>query len=406
MNATPSLARRASPLLVALDIDGTLMHPDGHITEDVHQAIDLARAAGHHLVLATGRSLAGLLPVAERLGLADGDAVASNGALTIRLDPNAPGGHRFTGTRLFDPAAVIRLAASLDPSVRVAVEEPGWGWRVNRLFNPDMLNGEQKCTSVADLCATPATRVVLSAPEIRLHLDALRTTGMTITMAGPNWLDVTGPGVSKATTLEKLRTKLGVPQEATVAIGDGANDIEALTWAARGIAMGHASAGVRSAANEVTGTIDEDGAATVLGSLVHDAIDTSGWSPLPAQLAVGVATALGPVMVRVRHGAGAALDRAETLTFVAGKWRRHGAVPAATGALMLDVTNALDAAGLEFPRTDLGLRARWTRTETDGARPSFDLPLWQARRTSRIDLSREPYAQAIHQGQLGRVETE
>ncbi|MFD2028400.1 HAD family hydrolase [Promicromonospora aerolata] len=405
MNAAPTDAW-TNHLLVALDIDGTLMHPDGYITEEVHQAVDLARAAGHHLVLASGRSLVGLLPVAERLGLTDGHAVASNGALTIRLEPDAPGGHRFTRTQLFDPAAVIRAALLHDPSVRVAVEEPGWGWRVNRLFNSDVLNGEQKCTSVADLCATPATRVVLSAPAIRQHLDALGGAGVTVTPAGPGWLDVTGAGVSKATALEQLRTKLGVPQEGTIAIGDGTNDIEALTWAARGIAMGHASAPVRSAADEVTGTIDEDGAATVLKSLVDGTVDTSGWSPLPAQLAIGVATAPGPVLVRVQQGAGAALERAEILTFVAGRWRRHGAVPAAAGLLMLDVTNALDAAGLEFPRTDLGLRARWTRTETDSDRPSFDLPLWQARRTSRIDLSREFYAQAIHQGRSGRVETE
>jgi hydroxymethylpyrimidine pyrophosphatase-like HAD family hydrolase len=256
------------PLLVALDIDGTLMHSDGHISNEVLRALQMALAAGHCLVLATGRSLAGLLPAAERLGLTDGYAVASNGALTIRLDPDAPGGHRFTSARLFDPAAAIRRATSLAPGVQVAVEEPGWGWRVNRLFEPELLNGEQKCTSVADLCATPATRVVLSALEIGLHLDALRATGMTITPAGSSWLDVTGVGVSKATTLEKLRTMLEIPREATVAIGDGANDIEALTWAARGVAMGHASVAVRLAADEVTGTIDEDGAAAVLTSLL------------------------------------------------------------------------------------------------------------------------------------------
>jgi hydroxymethylpyrimidine pyrophosphatase-like HAD family hydrolase len=90
---------------------------------------------------------------------------------------------------------------------------------------------------------------------------------MTVTPAGPDWLDVTGAGVSKATALELLRTKLGVPDEATVAVGDGADDVEALIWAARGVAMGQASATVRSAADEVTGTISENGAATVLASL-------------------------------------------------------------------------------------------------------------------------------------------
>ncbi|MFC8800380.1 HAD family hydrolase [Promicromonospora sp. NPDC057138] len=266
MNTTPMNAW--TPSLVALDIDGTLMDPSGHISGEVHRAIDLARAAGHHLVLATGRSLAGLLPVAARLGLTDGYAVASNGALVIRLDPEAPDGYRYVSAGMFDPASVIRRATRLAPDVCVAVEEPSWGWRVSGPFDPDALPGEHKRTSVTDLSGAHALRVVLCGSGIRRHLDALRTTGMTVTAAGPDWLDVTGVGVSKATALEFLRANLEVPHHATVAVGDGADDVETLIWAARGVAMGQASATVRWVADEVTGTIAENGAATVLASLV------------------------------------------------------------------------------------------------------------------------------------------
>jgi HAD superfamily hydrolase (TIGR01484 family) len=258
----------ASPRLIALDIDGTLLHPNGHISDVVHEAIDQAQASRHHLVLATGRCLDGLLPIAERLGLT-GFAVAANGGLTIRLDPAIPDGYRFANARMFNPATVIRAALSLVPDVLVGVEDLARGWTVNRPFDPSMLNGEQTQASVVELCAGPACRIALSAPEIRQHLEALRATGMTVTPAGPDWLDVTGPRVTKATTLERLRTKLGVLIEHTVAIGDGPNDIEALTWAGRGVAMGHAAPAVREAADEVTGTIDEDGAATVLASLLR-----------------------------------------------------------------------------------------------------------------------------------------
>lgn len=268
-------AHIASPMLIALDIDGTLLHANGHISDVVHEAIHQAQAAGHHLVLATGRGLDGLLPVAERLGLTDGFAVAANGGLTIRLDPTAPDGFRFANARMFDPAEVIQAALALAPDVLVGVEELVRGWKVNRPFDPTMLNGEQTQTAVTDLCAAPACRVSLSAPEIWLHVDTLRATGLTVTSAGPDWLDVTGPNVSKATTLERLRTKLGVAIEHTVAIGDGENDVEALVWAGRGVAMGHAAAAVRDAADEVTGTIDEDGAATVLASLMRPAAEQS-----------------------------------------------------------------------------------------------------------------------------------
>ncbi len=61
-------AGAAEPLLVALDIDGTLMSYDQELSEDVRDAVADLRAAGHHVVLASGRSLIAMTPVAEILG--------------------------------------------------------------------------------------------------------------------------------------------------------------------------------------------------------------------------------------------------------------------------------------------------------------------------------------------------
>ncbi|MFJ3405381.1 HAD family hydrolase [Promicromonospora sp. NPDC090134] len=366
----------ARGMLVALDVDGTIMSSDGTIAAAVHRSVGLARAAGHQIVLATGRSLAGVLPVAERLGLADGYVVCSNGAMTVRLDPVAPGGYRFVRTEVFDLTAVIRRVLDLEPAARVAVEEPGWGWRVCELFEPGQVNGEQKTASVADLCSSPATRLAVAAPGVARHLDLLRETGATVTRAGESWLDVTGPGVTKASALEVLRGKLDIPPESTVAVGDSENDLEALEWAGRGISMGHAPAAVLGIADEVTGTIDEHGVATALASLLP-AIDTTGLSDLAAQVAVAVESARGVTKLRVGHGSSADLAGAEVHTAEARAWHRHAPIPAAVGATMLALTGATDEAGLAYPRTDLGLRARWTRIESGNGPALFELPIWQ-----------------------------
>src|SRR5690606_7604371 len=42
------------PALVALDVDGTLLHLDGTLAPGVAAAVDRARAAGAHVVIATG----------------------------------------------------------------------------------------------------------------------------------------------------------------------------------------------------------------------------------------------------------------------------------------------------------------------------------------------------------------
>jgi hydroxymethylpyrimidine pyrophosphatase-like HAD family hydrolase len=370
---TPTTTRR----LVALDIDGTLLGHDGKVPTGTVEALDLVRAAGHEMVLATGRSLVGLLPVATRLGLVEGWAVCSNGTLTVRLDPGAASRYVIDDARRFDPGLVIRRALGLVPGVRVGVEEIGWGWCVNTLFGLGLLNGEQKQVPVTDLCAAPATRVALHGPGIDRHLDALAATGVTVTPGGLDWADVTASGTSKATALERLRAHLDIPSEATVAVGDGMNDVDMFRWAGRAVAMGHAALAVQAAADEVTGTIAQHGAVAVLHSLLPAGIDTTSLSRLAAQLATAVHTApSSTVVVRVWHGTRAHLERCEIWTLDVGTWVKHAPVPAGSAATMRDIETAVREAGLVYPRGDEGRRrAHWRTSIPDDGPAAFELPL-------------------------------
>jgi hydroxymethylpyrimidine pyrophosphatase-like HAD family hydrolase len=58
--------------------------------------------------------------------------------------------------------------------------------------------------------------------------------------------------------------KLSVRQADVLAVGDGHNDLEMLAWAGRGVAMGQAPDDVKAIADDVCGTVDEDGLAHVL----------------------------------------------------------------------------------------------------------------------------------------------
>lgn len=372
--------RATTRRLVALDIDGTLLGQDGRIPAGTVDALDLVRAAGHEPILATGRSLVGLLPVATRLGLIEGLAVSSNGSVTVRLDPTVPAGYMIQDARWFDPAAVIHRALALAPGAQIAVEDVGRGWAVTAPFGTGLLNGAQKLTSASDLCAAPATRVAVHAPGIVRYLDALRATGVTVTPAGLDWMDITGPGTTKATALERLRVRLGIPSEATVAVGDGANDVEMFRWAARAVAMGHAAPAVREVADEVTGSIAQNGAAAVLRSLLPVSVDASSMSRLAVQLAVAVHTAPGAaVVLRVWHGIRADLSRCEIWTLRGSIWTRHAPVPAGTGATMRGLENAAREASLVYPRGDEGRRrAHWRTSIPENGPAGFELPLCYA----------------------------
>ncbi|WP_454041837.1 HAD family hydrolase [Cellulosimicrobium sp. Marseille-Q8652] len=260
-------------LLVALDVDGTLMSYDQEMSEDVRDVVGALRAAGHHVVLASGRSLLAMTPVAEVLGIDRGWMVASNGSVTARLDPGAPEGYVLEDVVTFDPGPALRLLREHLPNARYAVEDVGVGFRMNELFPDGELDGEHRVVDFDDLWSGEVTRVIVRAPEStsadfdelveRLGLD-----DVTYAVGWTAWMDLAPLGVTKATALELVRRSLHVQPHRTVAVGDGRNDVEMLRWAARGVAMGHADAVVREAADEVTGPIEDDGAVQLLRTLL------------------------------------------------------------------------------------------------------------------------------------------
>jgi hydroxymethylpyrimidine pyrophosphatase-like HAD family hydrolase len=293
--------------LVALDIDGTLIGGDRKVPVETVETLELARAAGHEIVLASGRSLLGLLPVARQCGLTDGYAVCSNGAATVHLDAGMPCGYEVIDAAAFDPAPLIRQVQALMPGVLVAVESIGERWKVNHTFAPGLLNGPQSVVTHSVLSGEATTRVALHAAGIAEHADALASlTRLTLTPAGSDWCDATASTVSKATAVDAVRQILDIPRDATVAVGDGANDLPLLEWAARGVAMRNAPEHVRAAADEVTGSIEANGVVAVLRSLIPAEALRPGLTPLAAQLLAAITTARGVMpgadaVVKVEH---------------------------------------------------------------------------------------------------------
>lgn len=252
--------------LIACDIDGTLVRTGQPATVLVRAAVARVRASGHHIVLATGRSLIGALPVAAQLGLEDVWIVASNGAVTAHLVGNL---YQVTEQHDVDAEAAIRVAVAAAPGVRIAAEVVGAGYRVNIPFPDGLLNGQQRSvTGLEQLWAHPTPRLAFHGPDAYRLVWPLQALGLTAIPTRTDWVDVTAGRISKASALEKVRTELGVESHNTSAVGDSENDVEMLTWAAHGWAMAHAPAFVIASADRVTGTIDNDGAASTLLSLL------------------------------------------------------------------------------------------------------------------------------------------
>lgn len=269
--ASPSSA----PWIVALDIDGTLVTYDDELSDAARDAVAAVRAAGHHVILSSGRSLISMTGLAEDLKIDEGWVVASNGAVLARIDAGAPGGYVVEHVETFDPGPALRLLREQLPDARYAVEDIGIGFRLNERFPDGELAGRHEIVDFDDLWSADVTRVIVRAPESsseEFHelAESLGLEDVTYAVGWSAWMDIAPMGVTKASGLERVRQDLGVPVERTLAVGDGANDLDMLRWAGRGVAMGHASEQVRAAADEVTAGIEEDGVVPVLRSLLDD----------------------------------------------------------------------------------------------------------------------------------------
>jgi HAD superfamily hydrolase (TIGR01484 family) len=261
------------PAMVALDIDGTLhaasdTDRDGHrrISAGVRAAVRAVALTGTHVVLCTGRVSTATLPFLRELDIGAGFALCSNGAVLLDAATGS-----IVDQVVFPLAAPIAVLATRLPGAVFVAEDPGVGvWATGPVDDADSHHGEVTLLDTDAIAAAATTRLAVHWPGHTARDLAAALSDAAI--PDVQWCcypdeplaDVTAAGATKAMMLDKLRVQLGVAASATLAVGDGVNDIEMLRWAAHGVAMGNSPASVQAIADEVCPSAAADGVVTAL----------------------------------------------------------------------------------------------------------------------------------------------
>ena len=259
------------PHIVALDVDGTVVDYDDMMTDRVRDTISKVAAAGHHIVISTGRAVSGSHEVANRLGLVEGYVVSSNGSVITRLSQDLDEGWEIFHIESFDPEPALRRMAEVLPTALYMVEDT----ELVRWASGDFPEGELasitnlRTVSFEELTQKTATRIVMrelegTDEEFAEAVEKIGLHGVTYAVGWSNWLDIAPEGVSKASGLKIVAEQLGVDREHTVGAGDGSNDMEMLEWVGHAIAMGQAGNALKEVADVVTASIVDDGLALAL----------------------------------------------------------------------------------------------------------------------------------------------
>ncbi|ROP61046.1 MULTISPECIES: HAD family hydrolase [unclassified Curtobacterium] len=268
---------RVKRWLVALDIDGTVMREDGVVTQTTVDAIRAAVAAGHQVMLSTGRSEGMTVPVLQTLGIEPEYLVCANGAVTLRRSDaaHAIDGYVRVHVETFDPTDVLQTIRGALSNAAYGVESPDGHYLLSGEFPDDAMTASGDHVDFDELLGVAATRVVVISPEHGLEeflaiVDRMGLHKVSYNVGWTAWLDIAPEGVTKATAMERVREWLDIPRSRVFAAGDGRNDIDMLRWAStsgRGVAMGQAPEDVVDAASEITGGVTDDGLAAALDTL-------------------------------------------------------------------------------------------------------------------------------------------
>ncbi|WP_298945173.1 HAD family hydrolase [uncultured Microbacterium sp.] len=265
-------------LLIALDVDGTVLLEDETLSPGVVEAIAHAHRAGHEVMLATGRAWESTRGIQRVLDLAPDYAVCSNGAVIMkRIDGDFAEELRYERFHIetFDPAEVLTLLGEHLPDANYMVELADGRRRYTGEMDDWNLAHAQR-VSFHELASQPVCRVVVVSPEDTDEdfVDLVARIGLnkvSYAVGWSAWLDIAPQGVDKSTALERVRTWLGVDPEHVLVMGDGRNDVGMFRWArehgGRAIAMAQGPDEVRAAASETTASVYAGGVAEILRGL-------------------------------------------------------------------------------------------------------------------------------------------
>ena len=255
--------------LLAVDLDGTLLSSSPEIAPRVVESLRAAAALGVRVTIATGRMFLATLPYAKRLGV--------NTPLIC-----------YQGAQIRDPTTREVLAETLvdaETAREVILYCGENGYHVNAFIGDELFMSAftPEGRFYSELAGVEPN--IVGDLSVWLEKDVLKLVIVTdekttvkivqelgprfegrlyVTRSYPIFAETISHDVSKGRALAALARRLGIPLQRVMAIGDNLNDMDLVTTAGFGVAMGNGSPEVKERADYVTGNVEEDGVATAV----------------------------------------------------------------------------------------------------------------------------------------------
>ncbi|MBP2411954.1 Cof subfamily protein (haloacid dehalogenase superfamily) [Arthrobacter stackebrandtii] len=264
MTASPETATQIKA--VFLDVDGT--YADYGVVPDAHaEAVRAARAAGHKVLISTGRPLP-MLPTSI-MGAGFDGVIASAGAYAevggeVLLDREFPADlaaralarlNAYDAVYLLEsqralyvkPAAEARLRAHIEKHFAASPDGRPTGESAILGGLRVLEEGAAPTFAKISVYESPVSMAQL-LEEIGADIDAVANS---IADEGPHAGELFQRGISKADGVAAALSALGIDREHSIAFGDGENDLEMIAHAGIGVAIRGGSARLAAIADRM-----------------------------------------------------------------------------------------------------------------------------------------------------------
>lgn len=259
---------------IALDLDGTLTDSNKKVSQKNKDCIAKAIEKGVKVILASGRPVFGITPVADELQLQEkgGYILACNGGCIIDCK---------TGKQIYGNMVPKQLNKEICQTARefnVSALTYYGDKVISENINDKYVKEEAKCNNGAELMQVEkldefvdyeVPKFLIAGEHEKLipvrdkllekHSDIIDSF-----FSEEYFLEVVPKTVSKDKTLAVLLEMIGISKEELVACGDGMNDISMIKFAGLGVAMENAYSAVKEHSDYIAPSNDDDGVAHVL----------------------------------------------------------------------------------------------------------------------------------------------
>lgn len=257
--------------MVAIDLDGTLLHDDMSISSYSCDVIRKVMEKGYKVVIATGRMWDSARAKVDLLSLGNVPVICYTGAWIMMSE---------TGE------VVEKEEMDTSLSERILTFARGKDWHATSFIDDQILMDEPDGTEIKYRKyrskqpvfigeefyhpKKPVTRIVFSSPsleeriKIREELEKEFGNEVDIVFPGDDFIDVHKRGINKAEAVRFLCEKEGFTLQEVMAFGNTENDVPLLKAAGMSYAVANAEEIAKEAAREICLSNEDDGVAQMM----------------------------------------------------------------------------------------------------------------------------------------------